>query len=121
VVVIAEDNLANQSGYSDYLSSRGYRVILAGNGVEAIERTHEEQPDLIIMDIQMPGMNGLEATRRLRADADPQLQTIPIIALTALAMPGDRERCLAAGVSEYLTKPVSLKLLLKTIETVLQR
>ena len=67
----------------------------------------------------MPGMDGLEATRRLRADADPA--TVPIIALTALAMPGDRERCLAAGADEYLSKPVSLKGLVKAIEVQLNR
>ncbi len=66
-------------------------------------------PDLILMDIQMPKMDGLEATRRLRSD--PRFRSTPIVALTALAMPGDKERCLEAGVNEYLSKPVSLKLL----------
>ena len=72
---------------------------------------------MILMDIQMPTMSGLEAMTHLRAN--PRFSTTPIIALTALAMPGDRERCLQAGASEYMSKPVSLKLLLKTIETLL--
>jgi CheY-like chemotaxis protein len=118
-ILIAEDNPANQATYADYLSIKGYRVVLSANGAEAIERAREVRPDLILMDIQMPGMDGLEATRRLRADAG--LCSTPIIALTALAMPGDRERCLAAGVDAYLTKPVSLKLLAQFIEMHLHR
>jgi CheY-like chemotaxis protein len=77
----------------------------------------EERPALILMDIQMPALDGLEATRRLRAHTD--LANTPIIALTALAMPGDRERCLAAGVNDYLSKPLSLKQLLNLIESYL--
>jgi len=119
VVIIAEDNLANQITYSDFLAYKGYRVILARNGTEAIEHSREVNPDLILMDIQMPGVDGLEAIRRLRAD--PDMHKIPIIALTALAMPGDRERCLEAGANDYLTKPVSLKHLAQTIETLLRR
>ncbi len=117
VLLIAEDNINNQTNYNDYLSARDYQVIVAANGIEAINRAREARPDLILMDIQMPGMDGLEVTRLLRAD--PELSPTPIIALTALAMPGDRERCLAAGANEYLAKPVSLKQLTRTIEEVL--
>ena len=92
---------------------------VARDGAEAIERAKEERPDLILIDIQMPGMDGLEATRRLRADAN--LADIPVIALTALAMPGDRELCLGAGANEYLSKPVSLKGLVQVIEVQLNR
>jgi signal transduction histidine kinase len=114
IVLLAEDNEESINTLTDYLGAKGYRVVVARDGAEAIERAREERPDVILMDIQMPGMDGLEATRCLRADAD--LGTIPIIALTALAMPGDRERCLAAGANEYLSKPVSLKGLVKAME-----
>jgi PAS domain S-box-containing protein len=115
LILLAEDNEDNINTFSDYLQIHGYRVIVARNGEEAIERVKEERPDLILMDIQMPGMDGLEATRRLRTNSE--LANVPIIALTALAMPGDRERCLAAGANEYLSKPVSLKGLVRTIKT----
>lgn len=113
LILLAEDNESNISTMIDYLQVHGFRVSLARNGVEAIQIAKQQKPDLILMDIQMPEMDGLEATRRIHADAD--LRSIPIIALTALAMPGDRERCLAAGAIDYLTKPVSLKKLVKII------
>jgi signal transduction histidine kinase len=113
-ILVAEDSESNIDVISEYLPALGYRVVAARDGTEAIARAREERPDVILMDIQMPVMDGLEATRRIRADAD--LGDIPIIALTALAMPGDRERCLEAGASEYLDKPVSLKDLVKVIE-----
>jgi PAS domain S-box-containing protein len=118
-ILLAEDNEATIQLLSEYLAARGYRVVLARNGLEAIERTREERPALILMDIQMPGMDGLEATRLLRTDST--LASLPIIALTALAMHGDRERCLAAGVDEYLSKPVRLRSLMEVIESFLVR
>ncbi|MBN1995878.1 MAG: response regulator [Anaerolineae bacterium] len=117
LILLAEDNESNIDTFLDYLQLQGYRLVVARHGGEAIERAQEERPDVILMDIQMPGMDGLEATRRLRAD--PALTEVPIIALTALAMPGDRERCLAAGANEYLTKPVSLQGLATTIQNLL--
>jgi CheY-like chemotaxis protein len=102
----------------DYLKTREYRTVLARSGIDALAEARQERPDLILMDIQMPGMDGLEATRRIRADAD--LNQIPIIALTALAMPGDRERCLAAGANDYLSKPIKLDQLLTVIQTQLE-
>ena len=94
-----------------------FKMRSARTGVEALEKAIEVYPGLILMDIQMPEMDGLEATRLLRAN--PRFASTPIIALTALAMPGDRERCLAAGATEYLSKPVSLKTLTKTIRDLL--
>ena len=114
VVLLAEDNETNLSAVSDYLATRGYQVLVARNGFEALGRAREERPDVVLMDIQMPVMDGLEATRRLRADVE--LRDVPIIALTALVMPGDRERCLEAGVNQYLSKPVSPSDLVQAIE-----
>jgi len=119
LILLAEDNQANIATLSSFLQAMGYQFVIAQNGIEAIDQAREQKPDLILMDIQMPEMDGLEATRRLRNETD--LAKIPIIALTALAMPGDRERCLAAGVDEYLSKPVSFAKLTKTIEMQLQR
>jgi CheY-like chemotaxis protein len=119
VILLAEDNEANITTLSDYLSAKGYRVVVARNGAEAIERAREMRPDLILMDIQMPGLDGLEATRRIRAE--PSIAAIPIIALTALAMPGDRARCLGAGANDYMSKPVSLQGLVAAIEMQLAR
>jgi CheY-like chemotaxis protein len=116
-ILLADDNDANITTLSGYLEARGYQVVVARNGTEALSRAKEDEPELILMDIQMPTMDGLEATRRIRADAE--LKAIPIIALTALAMPHDRERCLDAGANEYLSKPVSLKKLVEMIEALL--
>ena len=113
-ILLAEDSPLVFAAVADYLTSKGYRVVAAGNGAEAIERARQEQPALILMDVQMPVMDGLEATRRIRADAE--LKHIPIIALTGLAMDGDEARCLAAGANSYLIKPVGLKEMLGVIE-----
>jgi CheY-like chemotaxis protein len=99
--------------------NKGNRVVVARNGADAIARARDMHLDVILMDMQMPDMDGLEATRRIRTD--PGLAPIPIIALTALAMPGDRERCMEAGADDYLSKPVSLNGLVRTIEQQLAR
>jgi CheY-like chemotaxis protein len=111
---VAEDNESNLATLIDYLTYQGYRVIPARNGQEAIERAMEYRPDVILMDCQMPCMDGMEATRRIRTL--PDLAGTCIIAVTALAMPGDRDRCLAAGANAYLSKPISLKRLRSTME-----
>lgn len=115
LILIVEDNETNIRTLTDYLAARHYRLDTARSGSEAIQLVRSNQPDLILMDIQMPGMDGLDVIRFVRDD--DALHAIPIIALTALAMPGDREKALAAGANDYLSKPVSLKRLVQTIES----
>jgi CheY-like chemotaxis protein len=104
---------------SDYLEKAGYQLLTARDGISGIEQAKRVQPGLILLDIQLPGLDGLEVIRRLRAD--PDFRAVPIIALTALAMPGDRERCLAAGATDYMSKPVNLKKLAEMVEEYLLR
>jgi CheY-like chemotaxis protein len=118
LILVAEDNPSNLEVLTDYLESKGYHLANALNGREAIQKTLELKPDLILMDIQMPEMDGLQAIRRIRQEASPA--SVPIIALTALAMPGDRERCLEAGANGYLVKPVHFKELLELMADLLQ-
>ena len=106
-VLLVDDNESNLEMISTYLRIRGCEVRAASDGLTAIALAREARPDLILMDVQMPEMDGLETTRRLRAD--PALRLTPIIAVTALAMPGDREQCLDAGMDDYLSKPLGLK------------
>jgi PAS domain S-box-containing protein len=113
LILLAEDNEANVCTISSYLSAKGFRILVANNGQEAIDLTLSQSPDLILMDIQMPHVDGLVAIKTIRQY--PQFASIPIIALTALAMPGDRDQCLQAGANEYITKPIRLKHLVTTI------
>lgn len=106
-VLLTEDNPANSAMVRDFLQLQGFRVVSAGSGTEALKLAYEQLPDVILMDIQLSDMDGLEVTRQLRKH--PLLAKTPIIALTALAMPGDRERCLEAGMDDYLSKPAGLK------------
>ena len=116
-VVLAEDHEPTLTFYAELLTHQGCQVALARTGDEAMAHIQAIIPDVVVLDIQMPGMDGLTAIQRMRAT--PSVAAVPIIALTALAMPGDRERCLAAGANVYLAKPVSLRTLLTTIMTVL--
>jgi CheY-like chemotaxis protein len=116
-VLLAEDNETNVLTLTDYLQSKGYDLVFARNGAEALIAAEAHRPDLILMDIQMPVMNGMDAMEALKRDA--HLSKIPVIALTSLAMPGDREKCLAAGAHAYISKPVSLRSLAQTMETIL--
>ncbi|PSN79394.1 hypothetical protein C8B47_11925 [filamentous cyanobacterium CCP4] len=117
-ILLADDNAANVAMISMYLEARGYRLLLATNGQEAISLAQSHHPDLILMDIQMPEVDGLKAIRQIRQD--PVLATVPIVALTALVMAGDRDRCLTAGATAYLSKPVELKTLTTLIQNLLQ-
>jgi len=119
LILIVEDNEINIITISGYLQAKGYRLIVAKNGQEAIALTKAHLPDLILMDIQMPVVDGLEAIQQIRLD--PDLVNIPIIAMTALAMTGDHERCIQAGADEYVTKPVKLKQLTNTIQQLLAK
>ena len=118
-VLVVEDNEENWDMLSRRLQRRGYRVVRAADGQEAVEMAARETPDLILMDVSLPVMDGLEATRRIRARA--QAQTIPITALTAHAMSGDRDRALQAGCDDYHAKPVELPRLLVQIEALLAK
>ena len=112
-ILLVEDDVDNIAATIKYLAAKGYRVQVANDGNQAIAAVLSKVPDLILMDIQMPGMDGLEAIQQIRRH--PHLADVPIIALTALAMRGDRERCLAAGADDYLSKPVRLSQLVTTI------
>jgi len=114
LILLAEDNEANIMTISSYLQARGYRVGLARTGQEAILQVQSIKPDLILMDVQMPGLDGLEVIKQIRHDLN--LINLPIIALTALAMPSDRDRCFEAGASDYLSKPIKLKQLVDMIQ-----
>jgi CheY-like chemotaxis protein len=105
-VLVAEDNAVNQRLARRLLEKRGHQVVLAANGREALEAIEAHTFDLVLMDVQMPEVDGLEATAALRAKEAGQDTHLPVIALTAHAMKGDRERCLAAGMDAYLSKPI---------------
>ena len=117
-ILLAEDNESNIDAFYSYLQSKGLQVSVARNGIEAIGRATEILPDLILMDVQMPEMDGLTATYHIRRI--PELAKVPVVALTALAMPGDRERCLEAGMNAYLTKPVPMNALMRCLSSLLE-
>jgi PAS domain S-box-containing protein len=119
LIMQADDNESNLEMIGDYLEAQGLRVISTRSGYELLAQAPELHPDLMLVDIQMPNLDGMETIRRLRAHPDPRVANAPIIAVTALAMTGDRERCLAAGANEYLSKPVSLRRLVQLIRELL--
>ena len=120
-VLVVEDNPVNQKVAVRMLEASGHRPAVSGNGIEALAAMDESDFDVVLMDCQMPEMDGFEATRRIRERESLGAARTPIVAMTANAMSGDRERCLAAGMDDYLSKPVSRDALLATIESVLSR
>jgi CheY-like chemotaxis protein len=116
-ILLAEDNPANQKLATYLLEDRGHLVEIAGNGQEAVSLTEQNSYDVILMDVQMPEMNGLEATAAIRRREDGS-RRVPIIAMTAHAMKGDRERCLAAGMDDYLSKPIDAHETIALVERV---
>ncbi len=118
-ILLIEDNDLNRDMLSRRLCRAGHTVILATNAKRGMEMARELLPDLILMDLRLPDVNGWEAARQLRAD--PAIANIPLLALTAHAMEGDREKALAAGYDEYDTKPIDLPRLLEKINHLLER
>jgi CheY-like chemotaxis protein len=106
-ILLAEDNIVNRTLIVRLLQKRGHQLVIAENGREALEAHARETFDAVLMDVQMPEMDGFEATAEIRKHELVSGKHLPIIALTAHAMTGDRERCLAAGMDGYLTKPIS--------------
>ena len=118
-ILLVEDNEMNRDMLSRRLQRRGYEVSCALDGEQGIEMARTDHPDLILMDMSLPVLDGWEATRRLKADQD--LKDIPVIALTAHAMAADEEQALAAGCNDYDTKPVELPRLLQKMENLLNQ
>ena len=117
-ILIVEDNEENRDSLSRRLQRRGFAVIIAENGKDGVAMAQTEKPDLVLMDMNMPELDGWEATRQLKATAETK--DVPVIALTAHAMSGDRDRALEAGCADYHTKPVDFPKLLAQIEALLQ-
>jgi two-component system cell cycle response regulator DivK len=118
-VLIVEDNELNMKLFGDVLESRGYRTLRTGEALAALELARDQRPDLVLMDIQLPAISGLEVTRWIKSE--PALCHIPIVAVTAYAMAGDEERIIQSGCEVYIAKPISIVSFLETIERVLNR
>ncbi len=112
-ILIVEDNELNMRLFNDLLEANGYRILQSRDGLDVLKIVQETQPDLILMDIQLPGMSGLEVTKLIKEDEN--LKTIPIIAVTAFAMKGDEEKIRQGGCEDYLAKPISISGLLEII------
>lgn len=117
-ILLVEDNEINRDMLSRRLRRRGHQVVVAGDGHEGIRLAQTERPDIVLMDLSLPVMDGWEATRRLKAAAETC--SIPVIALTAHAMSGDREKALEAGCDDYDSKPIEFSRLLQKIQALLQ-
>lgn len=113
-ILIVEDHELNLKLLHDLLEFHGYATIVTRSGVEAVDLARRYRPDLILLDIQLPDIAGTEAARRLKADAD--MRAIPLVAVTAFAMPGDRAQILASGCDDYVAKPLNIRDLLSLVE-----
>lgn len=118
-VLIIEDNDLNLKLFRDLLEANGYQTVETKEGINALELTKREMPDLILMDIQLPEISGLEVTRKIKAD--PEVNEIPIIAVTAFAMKDDEEKILRAGCEAYISKPISIINFLETVKQFLNK
>ncbi|MBB3951132.1 response regulator [Aureimonas jatrophae] len=116
-VMIVEDNELNMKLFRDLIEAHGYRTVQTRSGLTAVELARESRPNLILMDIQLPEISGLEVTRRLKDD--PELKPIPVIAVTAFAMKGDEERIRQGGCEAYISKPISVVRFIETIKSFL--
>ena len=116
-VMIVEDNELNMKLFRDLIEAHGYRTVQTRSGLTAMDLSRESQPDLILMDIQLPEISGLEVTQLLKAD--PELRRIPVIAVTAFAMKGDEERIRQGGCEAYISKPISVTKFIETIKSFL--
>jgi two-component system, sensor histidine kinase and response regulator len=116
---LAEDNLVNQKVATRFLEKRNHTVVVAESGKKAVDAWRKQSFDLILMDVQMPEMDGFEATAVIRQNEQGSSRHIPIIAMTAHALVGDRERCLSAGMDDYVSKPINNIFLFEAIERLL--
>ena len=116
-VLVVEDNELNMKLFHDLLEAHGYNILQTRNGLEAIDLARAHRPDLILMDIQLPEVSGLEVTKWIKEDDD--LRSIPIIAVTAFAMKGDEERIRQGGCEAYISKPISVPRFIETIKSYL--
>lgn len=116
-ILIVEDNELNMKLFNDLLESNGYATLCTKSGFEAISLARSHKPDLILMDIQLPEISGLEVTRMLKEDEN--LRDIPVVAITAFAMKGDEEKILQGGCEAYLSKPISVAKFLETVNSFL--
>jgi two-component system cell cycle response regulator DivK len=119
VVLVVEDNAANMRLCSELLEAQGYVVLQATHGLEGLQLAREHRPHVILMDMQLPDISGLDVTKRLKEDGD--LKSIPVVAVTASAMKGDEEKYLEGGCDAYISKPISIPDFLQTVEFFLDR
>lgn len=113
-ILIVEDNELNMKLFEDLLGAHGYATVKTREGIKVVDIARAEKPDLIIMDIQLPEISGLEITQRLKAD--PELRKIPVVAVTAFAMKGDEEKIRQGGCEDYISKPISITEFMRVVE-----